>query len=86
MKRTQRRSRWWLAFLGLAAAMLSGCQTWVAGMTLPSPHYLEHSPQFFPPSPPYPHSRELAFQERIAAAPEPGVVPIPAPVVPPVGP
>lgn len=46
---------------GLCLALLSGCQTWVpeAGITLPSPHYLRHPPQYFPPSPPYPLPREL---------------------------
>jgi len=45
----------------VAATMASGCQTWVpeAGLTLPSPHYLEHSPQYIPPSPAFPLSREL---------------------------
>jgi hypothetical protein len=52
-----------LGGLGLALLTLSGCQTWVAGMTLPSPRYLEHPPQYFPPSPPFPLPRELASQE-----------------------
>src|SRR6476619_1040771 len=71
------------AALGMAAAAvgllsLSGCQTWFAGMTLPSGHYLEHPPQYFPPSPPFPLPRELAAQERAAAAvPEGAVVPLP---------
>jgi len=57
-----------LAGLGLALVALSGCQTWKDGMTLPSPHYLQHPPQYFPPSPAFPLSRELAAQERAAAA------------------
>ena len=84
-----------LAGFGLALATLSGCQTWVAGMTLPSGHYLQHLPQYFPPSPPFPLSQELASQEAVAAqalapggvagplpAPVPGVAPgpVPAPV------
>ena len=50
-----------ILFTGLCLAFLSGCQTWVteAGITLPSPHYLRHAPQYFPPSPPYPLPREL---------------------------
>lgn len=58
-----------VAGLGLALAVtaLSGCQTWTSGMTLPSGHYLEHPPQYFPPSPPFPLPRELAAQERAAA-------------------
>ncbi len=71
-----------LAGLGLALSALSGCQTWVAGMTLPSGHYLEHPPQYFPPSPPFPLTRELAGQEAIAGAPAPGApaAPLPPPV------
>lgn len=46
-------------------ALLSGCQTWVpeACITLPSPHYLRHAPQYFPPSPPYPLPKELSSLE-----------------------
>lgn len=68
------KSRRWsgrlLAGLGLTLAALTGCQTWVpaTGQTLPSPRYLQHPPQYFPPSPPFPLSRELASQERAAAA------------------
>jgi hypothetical protein len=61
-----------LAGLGLVLTTVSGCQTYVAGMTLPSGHYLEHLPQYFPPSPFFPHSRELATQQIIAAQPAPG--------------
>jgi hypothetical protein len=65
-----KRKRWpglMLAGLGLGLSLLSGCQTWVAGMTLPSGRYLEHPPQYFPPSPPFPLARELASQERANA-------------------
>jgi hypothetical protein len=65
-----KRIRWpglVLAGAGVALTALSGCQTWVAGMTLPSGRYLQHPPQYFAPSPPYPLPRELAAQERIAA-------------------
>jgi hypothetical protein len=75
-----------IALLGCTFPILTGCQTWVAGMTLPSGHYLEHPPQYFPPSPPFPLSRELAYQQAIAAQ-VPGVAapaPLPAPVVAPV--
>jgi hypothetical protein len=78
-----------LTGLGLGLAALSGCQTNVAGMTLPSPHYLEHPPQYIPPSSPYPLPRELASQEATYAAPVPGAapaVPLPAPVPVPVAP
>jgi hypothetical protein len=64
---------WFGSLLGLA----SGCQTWVpeVAMTLPSPNYLKHPPQYIPPSPPFPLSRELASLEEAAAAqqaPAPG--------------
>lgn len=71
--------------LGLAFLALSGCQTRLAGMTLPSPHYLQHLPQYIPPSPPFPLPRELASQEAAAAAPgvgAPPAVPLPPPVPP----
>ena len=68
MKTTRRWPGFGLAGLGLALLTLSGCQTWFAGMTLPSGHYLEHPPQYIPPSPPFPLSRELAGQEASAAA------------------
>lgn len=75
-----------LAGLCLALTAGSGCQTWVAGMTLPSGHYLEHPPQYFPPSPPYPLSRELASMEAANAAAAgvaaPAVVAPPPPTVP----
>jgi hypothetical protein len=67
--RTNRRGGWALwASLGLG--LLSGCQTWVpeAGLTLPSGHYLEHFPQYIPPSPPFPLPRETASLEEAAAA------------------
>jgi hypothetical protein len=86
-----------LGGLGLSALLLSsvaGCQTWVAGMTLPSGHYLQHPPQYFPESPPFPLSRELASMQMQGAPgvtptiPVPVPVPVPAPavVVPPVQP
>lgn len=54
-----KRMLWGLLLTG--AVFSSGCQTWVpeAGLTLPSPHYLEHPPQYIPPSPDYPLQREL---------------------------
>jgi hypothetical protein len=79
-----------LAGLGLALGALAGCQTWVptTGQTLPSGRYLQHPPQYLPPSPPFPLPRELAQQERAAAAvPElaaPAIEP-PPPAVPPAG-
>lgn len=87
-----RRWPWCLgpATLGLALTTLCGCQTWIAGMTLPSGRYLQHPPQYFPPSPAFPLQRELATQEAIAAqagllGTQPGGLP-PSPIVPPVNP
>ena len=54
-----------------------GCQTNIAGMTLPSGYYLQHRPQYFPPEPSFPLSRELATmqaQNQAAAAAEAGAV------------
>ena len=58
-----------LLLAGLGLGLVSGCQTWVpeAGLTLPSPSYLRHQPQYFPPSPIYPLPRELASLEEAAA-------------------
>ena len=75
--------------LGLMLGTVAGCQTWVGGATYPSGHYLEHPPQYIPPSPPFPLPRELANQEAAAAAGPPLVpgapapLPPPAPIVPP---
>jgi hypothetical protein len=88
MKRTRRWRGLGVAGLGLALAALSGCQTWVAGMTLPSGRYLQHPPQYFPPSPAYPLTRELASQDAAWSAPgPPGFAgPLPPPVAVPGGP
>lgn len=48
-----------MAMLFGAAVAASGCQTYFGGMTLPSPHYLKHPPQYFTPDPPFPLQREL---------------------------
>jgi hypothetical protein len=71
-----------LAGLGLACVSLSGCQTNVAGMTLPSGYYLDHPPQYFPPSPSFPLTRELANMESQGGpslTPAVGTVPPPSP-------
>ena len=39
-----------------------------AGLTLPSPYYLKHFPQYYPPSPAYPLPKELASMEEAAKA------------------
>ncbi len=65
-------TRHWLCSAGLGLALLTatGCQTWVvpAGLTLPSPHYLEHPPQYIPPDPEFPLTNELMHMEEDAAA------------------
>ena len=73
--------------VGIGLAVLSGCQTNVAGMTLPSGRYLQHPPQYIPPSPPFPLSRELASMEGGAGAGPQGALPAgpegaPAPPLP----
>ncbi len=79
-----------LAGCGLLLGAVTGCQTNVAGMTLPSGHYLQHPPQYFAPSPAFPLSRELATMEAQSAggvgAPGGPVLPAPAPVAPPPAP
>jgi hypothetical protein len=83
-----------LGGLGLALSLLTGCQAWIGGMTLPSGRYLEHPPQYFPQEPDFPLTKELAAQEEINALSAPGarapgvngVNPVPAgavPIVPP---
>jgi hypothetical protein len=86
--------RLWLA--GIAAALgfsAAGCQTNMGGMTLPSPRYLEHQPQYFTSDPVFPLPRELATQidptgagGLIGGPGGPAVVPPAVPVPVPVGP
>jgi hypothetical protein len=80
MKTLRRWQCWCMVGLSFSLAALTGCQTNVAGMTLPTGHYLQHPPQFFPESPPFPLSRELASMEAAAAGVAPaGGAPLPAP-------
>ena len=84
--------RHWVSALGFGVTLaMTGCQTWVteAGVTLPSPHYLEHPPQYVPASPPFPLSRELTSMEAggvvagaAAGAGQPAVAPAPVPAPP----
>jgi hypothetical protein len=98
MKTTRRWRSWYATGLGLGLAALCGCQTQMAGMTLPSGRYLEHPPQYIPPAPFFPLQRELAtmeaqalqlgFQTNTAApagvlAPIPSAGPVPGAVPPP---
>jgi hypothetical protein len=89
MTTTRRWQCWCAAGLGLALTAASGCQTHLisSGMTLPSGHYLEHPPQYFPPDPDFPLQRELNTQlsqaAAAAAAMPPGLAgPLPPPAVP----
>src|SRR5437660_4501799 len=90
MKTMRRWQRLGLAGLGSALIALTGCQTNIAGMTLPSGRYLQHPPQYFAPSPAFPLQRELAGMEAQSAAAAGAnggaVLPPPAPLVPPAGP
>jgi hypothetical protein len=61
-----------LLVIGLSVAVL-GCQTWTTSQTLPSGRYLQHPPQYMPPSPPFPLPRELAAQQAAAPLPTPTV-------------
>ncbi len=67
---SMRYQRLFCSIVGLGLAAMSGCQTWVpeAALTLPSPNYLQHPPQYIPPSPPYPLPRELKSLTDAAAA------------------
>jgi hypothetical protein len=82
MTTTRRWQMLCAASLGLGLTATSGCQTHIisAGMTLPSPHYLEHPPQYFPPDPDYPLQRELNTQLNQAAAASAANAPIAGPL------
>ena len=72
MKTTRSMRRWSVAACGLLLAGLTGCQTWVGGMTLPSGYYMDHRPQYFRPDPDFPLEKELATQQgydRLAIGP-----------------
>ena len=91
-----RSARRWLvggaAGVGLGCVGLTGCQTYPAGMggmTLPSPHYLKHYPQYFTPEQAFPLQRELDSMMDPEGLGRPGIgVTGPAGVapLPPVGP
>ena len=81
------------AALGVGVVALTGCQTYPAGfggMTLPSPHYLKHQPQYFPPDPAFPLQRELNAMQDPEGLGRGGIgaplgAPVPGPGLPPVG-
>lgn len=54
---------WWL---GWTVLLLVGCQTWEAGMTLPSPHYLKDSPDYIPRKSAFDLPNELREMQRAA--------------------
>jgi hypothetical protein len=56
-----------LSFVGCLLGASLGCQTWVGGMTLPSPDYLKDKPDYIQPAPTYPHSKELASMQKALA-------------------
>lgn len=60
-----------LSIVGSLLGMSAGCQTWVGGMTLPSPDYLKDKPDYIQPAPLYKHSKELASMERAMAEANP---------------
>jgi hypothetical protein len=62
------RTMFAVAILGCSALGSIGCQTHIAGMTLPSGYYLEHPPQYFPEEPSFPLPRELATMQAQSAA------------------
>ena len=54
------RSKRFMGFVaGIGLAASSGCQTYFAGQTLPSPRYLDHYPQYLQPDPAFPLQKEL---------------------------
>ena len=76
-----RNKRRWLACVAAALGLsTTGCQTNVAGMTLPSPRYLQHYPQYFSPDPAFPLPRELASQEDPEGAARRGGLPAVGPL------
>jgi hypothetical protein len=82
-KPARNAATWCLAGVALGLAVLSGCQTNVAGMTLPSGYYLQHPPQYIPQTPRFPLPRELDQQETVANAPGanlPPAQPLPPPI------
>lgn len=65
----------------LVLSVLAGCQTYTpsSSMTLPSGRYLEHPPQYFPPTPAFPLPRELAMAQAPTAPQAPAGVPTVSP-------
>lgn len=53
--------------LAIASMASTGCQSDVAGQTLPSPYYLSDDLQYFPAGPEFKLSNEAAAMKRFAA-------------------
>src|SRR5262245_49214529 len=62
--------RLYLGLLWIGLALVAGCQTWhpEAGLTLPSPDYLSHPPQFIPQSPTFPLPKEMESLQKATQA------------------
>ena len=68
MSKLKCRAIFSVAIIGCSLAGSVGCQTHIAGMTLPSGYYLEHHPQYFPQEPSFPLPRELATMQAQSTA------------------
>jgi hypothetical protein len=77
-----------LAAVALGSLASMGCQTppvGLGGMTLPSPYYLDHYPQYLAQDPPFPLQRELDSMmdpDMGRRAAPGGTLPAPLPAVP----
>jgi hypothetical protein len=82
------RMKTWLLLAGLFVALGAGCNTYFTrtGQTLPSPRYLDHPPQFIPPSPPFPLANENRSLLKASGEQSPVLAPSPFPPSPPFAP
>jgi hypothetical protein len=66
MANSFKRPLWLAVMVGVGLSSLSGCQTYFpeTGQTLPSGHYLQHLPQYIPPTPAFPLPREESSLEQ----------------------
>ena len=86
MRRNHRMLTGAMTCLGLGLLTQTGCQTYFGGMTLPSPHYLQQRPQYFPPDPAFPLQREVdSMQDADGALRRGAGVGVAAPAIGPVG-
>src|SRR5262245_686279 len=62
--------------LALGLSLTAGCQTWLGGMTLPSPSYLDDNPDYIPKAQQFTVPRQLAAQQAAAKSlTQPGAIP-----------